>query len=56
MHALFGLAACLGIGLGGVALALGVHKVCLLYPVALLLLPSSFRFVVLVTCHPYDSL
>jgi hypothetical protein len=38
----------LGIGLGGAALALGATQGCLLYLVALLHLPSLFRFVVLV--------
>ena len=42
-HRPLGLDACLG----GAALALGIHR--LLYLVALLLLPSFFRFVVLIT-------
>jgi len=45
---------CLGIWLGSAALA---HTGgCLLYLLALLHLPSFFRFDVLVTVHLYDSL
>jgi hypothetical protein len=51
-----GLDACLGMGLGGAALARLAHIGCLLYLVALLPLPLFFRFVVLVTVHLYDSL
>ena len=41
-----GLNACFSIGLGGAALAPSAHRVVFLYLVALLHLPSFFRFVV----------
>jgi hypothetical protein len=44
-----GLDACLGIELGGAALALGAHRGCLLYLAAPPHLPPFFRFVALVT-------
>ena len=47
---------CLGMGLGGPALARSAYIDCLLYLVALLPLPLFFRFVVLATVHLYDLL